>query len=89
MALCKEAMTALKADIFLEKGASKVSEYFIKKDSEYYTAQDIYGDKGRLLLSKGQKVTDDVKKRLKRLGKSVPEKSNDTDNIKKSRPCSK
>lgn len=83
MALCKEAMTALKADIFLEKGASRVSEYFIKKDSEYYTAQDIYGDKGRLLLSKGQKVTDDVKKRLKRLGKSVPEKSNDTDNIKK------
>lgn len=58
-----------------------MAEYFIKKGSEYYTAQDIYDKRGMLLLSKGQKITAEVKNRLERLGKVDQEKSSDADNI--------
>jgi len=63
------------------KGAGKMAEYFIKKGSEYYTAQDIYDKRGMLLLSKGQKITAEVKNRLERLGKVDPEKSSVADDI--------
>lgn len=58
-----------------------MTENFAKKDSEYYTARDIYDERGMLLLSKGQKITAQVKNRLERLGKVLPEKSSDSDNI--------
>jgi len=58
-----------------------MSECFTKKDSEYYSAQDIYDNSGMLLLSKGHKVTVDLKKKLEMLGKCDSEKSNDDDNI--------
>jgi len=41
--------------------------------SEYFTKKDIYDKNGILLLSKGQKMTDAVITKLKRLGSSKPE----------------
>lgn len=58
-----------------------MSEYFVEKNSEYYTARDIYDNRGMLLLSKGQRITVEVKNRLERLGKYNPEKSGDAENI--------
>ncbi|MGF7146368.1 putative nucleotidyltransferase with HDIG domain [Anaerotaenia torta] len=54
-----------------------MAEYFMKKGSEYHTAQDIYDNRGILLLSKGQKITAEVKNRLERLGKIDLEMSGD------------
>lgn len=71
---------ALKPILISMKGASIMSKYFTEKESEYFTAKDIYDNKGMLLLSKGQKVTVEVKNRLERLGKYDPEKSNDAGN---------
>lgn len=58
-----------------------MSEYFVEKNSEYYTARDIYDHRGMLLLSKGQRITVEVKNRLEKLGKYNPEKSGETENI--------
>lgn len=58
-----------------------MSKYVTEKGSEYYTAQDIYDDRGMLLISKDQKITVEVKNRLKSLGKYDPEKPSDADNI--------
>jgi putative nucleotidyltransferase with HDIG domain len=57
----------------------KMSDFFIIEDSEYYTAQDIYDNRGMLLLSKGQKVTDDMKNRLEKLGINLDEPNDDDD----------
>lgn len=58
-----------------------MSEYFVEKNSEYYTARDIYDNRGMLLLSKGKRISVEVKNRLERLGKYNPEKSGDAENI--------
>ncbi len=47
-------------------------DFFIKNDSGYYTNKDIYDDRGILLLSKGQRITAEVKNRLERLGIYIP-----------------
>lgn len=58
-----------------------MSEYFVEKNSEYYTARDIYDNRGMLLLCKGKRISVEVKNRLERLGKYNPEKSGDAENI--------
>lgn len=58
-----------------------MSEYFVEKNSEYYTARDIYDNRGMLLLSKGKRISVEVKNRLERIGKYNPEKSGDAENI--------
>ncbi|HQE65546.1 MAG TPA: HD domain-containing protein [Clostridia bacterium] len=46
-----------------------MADYFIKKNSVYYINQDIYDNNGVLLLRKGQRITDEIKNKLERLGK--------------------
>ncbi len=52
-----------------------MSDFFVKKDSGYYTAQDIYDNRGMLLLSRGKKITNEIKNKLERIGKHHPERS--------------
>lgn len=56
-----------------------MSENFNKKGVEHYIAEDVYDNRGMLLLRKGQKVTDKIKIKLEELGKYVPEITNDVD----------
>lgn len=49
-----------------------MSGLFIKNESGYYTNEDIYDDRGVLLLGKGHRVTAEVKNRLERLGIHIP-----------------
>lgn len=56
-----------------------MSKLFSKKDSEYYTEKDIYDIRGMLLLSKGQKITNEIKTKLEKFGKFDPEESSSAD----------
>ncbi len=56
--------------------------YFTKKESEYYTARDIYDKNGKLLLSKDQKISVKTKHRLETLIKNdlaKPDESSQTE----------
>jgi putative nucleotidyltransferase with HDIG domain len=57
-----------------------VSEIFSEKDLECFTKKDIYDDSGRLLLSKGHKVSGNAKRTLQKFGAFLPEKSDDLNN---------
>jgi len=60
------------------EGVIAVAEYFIKKGKEYFAARDIFDRNGVLLLGKGQRVTDNIRKRLSMFGiytHEAPDKS--------------
>lgn len=62
----------------MEKHLGKASlNYFSETNSKYRTKKDIYDVNGKLLLSKGQKVTDEIKEKLKRRGHYKPENLRD------------
>lgn len=56
-----------------------VSGFFSEQESDWFTKKDIYDHSGRLLLSKGQRITGETKRKLQKLGVFLPEKSDDLD----------